>query len=48
MGNMEQLMIQGLEKLNQALTGSTEAKRTTDKTFSTYFNKDNTVIFLHD
>ena len=42
MNNMEELMTEGLEKLNQALTGSTKAKRTTDKTFSAYFNKENT------
>ena len=45
MGNMEQLMIEELEKkFNQMITGSTEAKRTTDKTFSAYFNKDNTAF----
>jgi len=35
-------MIEGLEKLNQVLTGSTDPVRTQDKTFSAYFNKDNT------
>lgn len=39
---MEELMIEGLEKLNQVLTGSPDPVRTQDKTFSAYFNKDNT------
>jgi len=42
MSNMEELMMEGLEKLNQVLTGSTDPVRTQDKTFSAYFNKDNT------
>jgi len=42
MSNMEELMIEGLEKLNQVLTGSPDPVRTQDKTFSAYFNKDNT------
>jgi len=42
MSNMEELMMEGLEKLNQVLTGSPDPVRTQDKTFSAYFNKDNT------
>ena len=42
MSNMEELMMEGLEKLNQVLTGSTDPVRTQDKTFSAYFNRDNT------
>ena len=42
MSNMEELMMEGLEKLNQVLTRSPNPVRTQDKTFSAYFNKDNT------
>jgi len=42
MSKMEELMLEGLEKLNQVLTGSPDPVRTQDKTFSAYFNKDNT------
>jgi len=42
MSNIEELMIEGLEKLNQVLTGSPDPVRTQDKTFSAYFNRDNT------
>jgi len=42
MSNMEELMMEGLEKLNQVLTGSPDPVRTQDKTFSAYFNRDNT------
>ena len=36
------ISVKELKKLNQALTGSSEPVRTQDKTFSAYFNKDNT------
>jgi len=42
MSNMEELMMEGLEKLNQVLTGSPDPVRTQDKTFSAYYNRDNT------
>jgi len=43
MSNMEELMMEGLEKLNQVLTGSPDPVRTQDKTFSAYFKKDNMI-----
>lgn len=47
MNNMEELMMEGLEKLNQVLTGSPDPVRnpvrTQDKTFSAYFKKDNMI-----
>ena len=36
-------MMEGLEKLNQVLTGSPDPVRTQDKTFSAYFKKDNMI-----
>ena len=42
MSKANKLMLEGLEKLNQVLTGSPDPVRTQDKTFSAYFNRDNT------
>ena len=45
MSNMEELMMEGLEKLNQVLTGKEvvkyKATATTDKTFNVFYTKDN-------